>query len=78
MATFIDAYPFYGRGGLEITDQVKVLIASSAIMLTFGMRDYLFTIIDKVIVYPGIYYSKMNDNYHKGEFNPKMKVIVFS
>lgn len=77
-ATFIKTYTFYGNEGLQITDQMKVLIASSAVMLTFGMRDYLFTIIDKIIVYPDIYYSQLNDNYHKGEFNPRMKVIVFS
>tara|TARA_R110000850_G_scaffold41434_1_gene106212 strand:- start:113404 stop:114198 length:795 start_codon:yes stop_codon:yes gene_type:complete len=78
VATFIDTYPFYGKEGLEITDQVKILIASTAIMLTFGMRTYLFTIIDKIVVYPDIYYSKINDNHHKGEFNPRMKAIVFS
>lgn len=78
VASFIEVYPFYGRDGLAITDQVKILIASTAIMLTFGMRTYLFAIIDKIIVYPDIYYSKSNDNYHKGEFNPRMKAIVFS
>lgn len=78
VATFIEVFPFYGKEGLQVTDQMKVLIASTAIMLTFGMRNYLFTIIDKIVVYPDIYYSKVNDNYHKGEFNPRMKAIVFS
>ena len=78
VATFIDKYPFYGKEGLIITDEMKVLIAATAIMLTFGMRNYLFNVIDKVIVFPDIYYSSMNDNYHKGEFNPLMSAIVFS
>lgn len=78
VATFIDKYPFYGKEGLEITDEMKVLISATAIMLTFGMRNYLFDVIDKVIVFPDIYYSSMNDNYHKGEFNPLMSAIVFS
>jgi len=78
VATFLETYPFYGKEGLAITDQMKVLIAATAVMLTFGMRNYLFTIIDKILIYPDVYYSKINDNYHKGEFNPRMKVIVFS
>lgn len=78
VANFIKKFSFYGNDGLLVTDQMKVLIASSAIMLTFGMRNYLFSIIDKVIIYPDVYYSRINDNYHKGEFNPRMKAIVFS
>lgn len=78
VATFIEKYPFYGNESLIITEQMRVLIASTAIMLTFGMRKYLFTVIDKVIVYPDVYYSKINNDYHKGEFNPRMRAIVFS
>ena len=78
VATFIKKYPFLGKEGLVITDEMKVLIAATAVMLTFGMRNYLFTVINKVVVYPDVYYSKINDNYHKGEFNPRMKAIVFS
>lgn len=78
VATFIATYPFYGKEHTAITEQMRVLIASTAIMLTFGMRKYLFTVIDKVIVYPDVYYSRINDDYHKGEFNPRMNAIVFS
>ena len=78
VATFIDAYTFYGNESLHVTEQMRVLIASTAIMLTFGMRKYLFTVIDKVIIYPDVYYSKINEEYHKGEFNPRMSAIVFS
>ena len=78
VASFIEKYPFYGKDGLIITDQMKVLVASTAVMLTFGMRKYLFTLIDKIIIYPDVYYSTINKDYHKGEFNPRMKAIVFS
>lgn len=78
VAVFLKKYPFYGKEGLEITEEIRVLIAATAIMLTFGMRNYLFTVIDKIIVFPDVYYSTMNDEYHKGEFNPRMKAIVFS
>src|SRR6476620_4920617 len=35
VATFIEKYNFIGNGGLEITDEMKVLIASTSVMLTF-------------------------------------------
>jgi Mlc titration factor MtfA (ptsG expression regulator) len=78
VATFIVRYEFHGREGLVVTDQMRVLIAATAIMLTFGMRNYLFTLLDKVIIFPDIYFSSITNNYHKGEFNPRMRAIVFS
>ncbi|WP_130735426.1 zinc-dependent peptidase [Flavobacterium sp. J27] len=78
VATFIQKYPFIGKEGIVVTDEMKVLIAATAVMLTFGMRNYLFTVIDKIIIFPDVYYSTLNKNYHKGEFNPSLKAIVFS
>jgi len=78
VASFIEHYEFIGNEGFVITDEVKVLVASTSVMLTFGMRDYLFDIIDKIIVYPSVYYSTINQVYHKGEFNPQLRVVVFS
>lgn len=78
VAVFLEKYPFHGKDGLVITSEMKVLIAATSIMLTFGLRSYLFDVIDKIIVFPDVYYSKMNDSYHKGEFNPRMSAIVFS
>lgn len=78
VASFIKKYPFYGKEGLVITDQMRVLVAATAVMLTFGMRKYLFALIDKIIIYPDVYYSTINKDYHKGEFNPRMKTVVFS
>jgi Mlc titration factor MtfA (ptsG expression regulator) len=78
VATFINRYEFIGREDFLITDEVKVLISATSIMLTFGMRKYLFNVIDTIVVYPSSYYSTSNEAYHKGEFNPRMKALVFS
>ncbi len=78
VANFLETYVFLGREDFEITDQVKVLIASTSVMLTFGMRKYLFAEINKVIVFPDIYYSSFTKEYHKGELNINAKAIVFS
>lgn len=78
VAAFIERYEFVGKDDFYITDEVKVLIAATSTMLTFGMRKYLYDVIDRVIVYPSSYYSTINEAYHKGEFNPRMRAIVFS
>lgn len=77
-ADFLEKYPFYGREGLVVTDEMKVKIAATSTMLTFGMQKYLYTVFDKIVLYPDIYYSQANKAYHKGEFNPRLKTLVFS
>ncbi len=76
--SFMDDKTFIGRDELIITDEIKVLISATAIMLTFGFRDFYIGLIDKIFVYPKAFYSQTNENYHKGEFNPKLKSLVLS
>jgi len=77
-ASFIERYEFIGKDGFEVDERVKVLISATSVMLTFGMRTYLYKVFDKIIIYPSSYYSTINETYHKGEFNPNMKAVVFS
>ncbi|MFV7234548.1 zinc-dependent peptidase [Flavobacterium sp. ZB4R12] len=74
---FIANYQFIGNE-IVITEQMQMLIAGTYVMLTFGMRNYLVSLFAKIIIYPSSYYSTVNQAYHKGEFNPRMKAIVFS
>ena len=78
VSTFLSKYQFIGNDILVDTDEIKMIVAGTYVMLTFGMRQYLTSVFDKIIIYPNIYYSTVNQDYHKGEFNPKMKAIVFS
>lgn len=78
LAAFIEKYEFISREGFQINKDVQTLIAGTYIMLTFGMRRYLIDSFDKIIVYPDEYYSSQNEQFHKGEFNPRMKAVVFS
>lgn len=78
LAHFIDKVTFVGKDNLVVTEKMKVLIAATATMLTFGFRHYLLGIIKTVLIYPKAYYSSLNDTYHKGETNPKFRAIVFS
>ena len=69
---------FVGREGLEVTDAMKIRIAGTNVMLTFGMRQYLTDVFQTIIVYPDTFLSLASEEYHKGEFNPAAGAIVFS
>lgn len=77
VASFVNRYEFVGRD-ISVTEEMKITVAGTAIMLTFGMRDYLNPLFKRIIIFPDIYYSEQTENYHKGEFNPKLESIVFS
>jgi Mlc titration factor MtfA (ptsG expression regulator) len=78
VARFLDNYEFVSRDSFVITEEVKVHIAATITMLSFGMRQYLCNVFDKIIIYPSVYYSNLSKQYHKGEFNPNARAVVFS
>ncbi|WP_243652216.1 zinc-dependent peptidase [Mariniflexile fucanivorans] len=78
VASFITDKDFIGRDGLIVNDDIKVLISATAVMLTFGFRDFYIGIISKIVIYPKAFYSNTNQTYHKGEFNPKLETLVLS
>lgn len=78
VATFIHEKNFFGRQDFEITDEVLVLVSSTAVMLTFGFKEYLIELLTNIVVYPSVFYSKANEDYHKGEFNPQFETLVLS
>jgi Mlc titration factor MtfA (ptsG expression regulator) len=78
MSLFLEKYEFISRENFAVTEEIQVTIAATYVMLTFGMRHYLLAAFDKIIIYPETYYSSFSDQYHKGEYNPRMKAVVFS
>lgn len=78
LATFIRHYQFVGRNHFKVTNEVRIQIGVVYVMLTFGMRNYLINVFDKIIIYPEAYYSKITKRKHKGEFNYQFKAVVFS
>lgn len=78
VVAFINKYSFAGREGLHITEEMKVKIAATSVMLTFGMRKYLPDIFSVIILYPDVFLSANGEDYHKGEFNPMAGAVVFS
>lgn len=77
VAKFISNYEFVGKD-ISVTDEMRVIISGTYVMLTFGMREYLNPLFKTILIFPDVYFSSQTENYHKGEFNPRMKSIVFS
>lgn len=78
VASFIRDKHFIGRESLQITDEMKILISATAVMITFGFRDFYIGLINKIFIYPDRFYSKANNAFHKGEFNPRLQALVLS
>lgn len=57
---FIQAKEFAGRGGLEITDEVKVLIAGQACVLVLKEEGEIFPGFKTILVYPDTFFSERN------------------
>jgi len=74
---FLEDKSFQGRQRLEVTEEMKVLIGSSAIQLTFGFKPLQLVTFKRILLYPEEYYSKITKRNHKGEVNSK-GIIVFS
>ncbi len=78
VAVFIEDKEFIGKEGIAVTTEMKTLVAAMGCMLSFGRKKYLYGILYTIIIFPDEFYSAANDAYHKGEFNPKGKVLVLS
>ena len=74
----MDEYQFYPRSDFEVTQEMKLMIAASAVTLTFGFRNYRFKLLNKILIYPDLYVSTATKRKHKGEYNPRLKTLVFS
>jgi MtfA peptidase len=75
---FIYQKRFIPRNVDVVTIEAKVLIAATAVQLTFGLNDIYLRHFDKILVYPNDYYSAITKRYHKGEVNPRFGIIVIS
>jgi Mlc titration factor MtfA (ptsG expression regulator) len=78
VCNFLYSKRFIPRNIDEVTIEAKILIAASAVQLTFGLPNIYLQHFDKILVYPNEYYSSITKQYHKGEVNPRFGIIVLS
>jgi len=74
---FLNDKEFEMRDGLRLTDEMRLLIGSAAIKITFGLRNYEFDLFHTIIIYKDEFFSNVSQAYVKGETNAS-GVIVFS
>ncbi len=75
---FIREKKFIGRGFAKVPLAMKVLVAASAVQLTFGLPEIILQHFNRILIYPRQYFSVITRKYHKGEVNPRMGAIVLS
>lgn len=78
LVRFLYGKRFIPRNVSEVTIEAKVLIAASAVQLTFGLPNIYLRHFHTILVYPNDYYSSITRRYHKGEVNPLFGMIVLS
>lgn len=78
VSTFMKRYKFIGRDGLDVTDEMKLKISATWVILTFGLRHYLTDLFNVVVLYPDVYRSAMAGSYNFAEFNVPAGAVVFS
>lgn len=75
---FIMLKRFVPRQLTHVTTEMKVLIAATAVQLTFGLPQVYLRHFRTILIYPDTYYSTISRKYHKGEVNPAWGIIVLS
>ncbi len=63
---FFEDKTFIGMEGLEIDGKILILIAATAVKLTFGLRYYKFSYFHTFRIYPSRFYSKLINSYMYG------------
>ncbi len=78
VCNFLYSKRFIPRNMDSVSIEARLLIAASAVQLTFGLPNIYLQHFDKILVYPNEYYSSITRKYHKGEVNPRFGIIVLS
>ena len=68
---FIDEKPFEGCAGLEVTEEMKVIIAGQACILLLNRPANFYPKLDVILVYPSAYVAKTVEQHGWGTFVEK-------
>ncbi len=72
---FIDMKKFKGLG-VKATDEMKVLIAATAVLITFGHPRVYFSHFWRILIYPNAYRSTQTKKKHLGEVNAAGLIVL--
>lgn len=75
---FVDLKKFIPRDFDNVPDEIKAIIAASAIQLTFGLPQVYLRYFTKILIHKDDYYNRIFQRYHEGEVNLYGGIIVLS
>ena len=61
-----------------LNNEIKLTVAGVAVSLTFGLHDWDYPLLKRVIIYPSTYFSKITKEIKKLPNSKKINFIVFS
>lgn len=76
VSRFLESKEFRVAGDMELKPEHRILIAASAVQLTFGLDKYLLDHFNQIILYPKAYFSRQQQRVHKGEVNLRGAIIL--
>ncbi len=63
---FLEDKSFIGMEELEVVEEMQLLIAATAVKLTFGLRYYTYNCFHTFRIYPSQFYSRLVNSYMYG------------
>jgi Mlc titration factor MtfA (ptsG expression regulator) len=74
---FIEMKDFRAGSNIpEITDEMRVMVAASAIQITYGYPGLYFNHFQTIILFAEEYYSTITGQYHEGEVNAGGAIVL--
>lgn len=67
---------FYPQGGMNITEEMKIMIGACFVQLTFGLRPFKLRHFSRFYIYPTRYYSKITNLQHVGEVQTNGAIVL--
>lgn len=65
-----------GRGNFKITPDVRLLVATAYVQLTFGFENFILPGFQRFIIYPESYINPFTGRMHDGEVNPRGVIVL--
>lgn len=65
-----------GRLGFKVDQQVRLLVVSSIVQITFGYKYYALPRFKTIFIYPDSYKSPITGKLHDGEVHPRGLIVL--
>ncbi len=78
VSLFMIGNDFKGMAMEEVPEDIKAVIASNAVLLTFNQKDFLMGKFETFVVYPHPFPSPVYQQLHASELHREDHVIIYS